>query len=165
MKIDVKGKFFVGIDPGKNGAIAILAETGEVLLTSTFPMIGNDYDLYRFSEFLNQIPKNSHTVLEDVQPNPRGSNKSNWTFSRGKTIWEMGLVMQRVPFTMVAPRTWQKEIHKGTSTVKDPKIRSLLAVQRIFPGTSLKKNSKSGVVHDGIVDALCLAEYGRRKYR
>lgn len=165
MNEDSKEKFFIGIDPGKEGAIAILSETGEILLVSTFPMIGGDYDLHKFSEFLDQIPKNSHTILEDVQPNPRGSNKSNWTFSRGKTIWEMGLVMKKLSFSMIAPRTWQKVLHKGTTTVKDPKIRSLLAVQRIFPNASLKKNSRCKVVHDGIVDALCLAEYSRRIHK
>ena len=71
---------------------------------------------------------------------------------------------------------WQgiKEIRKPDTTDKNGKIRkgqietkkmSLIAAQRLFPTFMLTPpNSKSKKIHDGIVDALLICEYVKRKF-
>jgi hypothetical protein len=96
-----------------------------------------------------------------------------------------------IPITLVQPQTWQKVMWQGVPKHRKPpkkltkkelekkaagkKVRkpkktgsidtkkmSRIAVMRLFPGEDLRKNDRCDVPHDGIVDALLIAEYGRR---
>lgn len=71
------------------------------------------------------------------------------------------LVALGLRHVLVAPREWTKELHKGT-TAETPKLRSLQAAQRWFPKTNLLATERSKKAHEGLVDALLIADYGRR---
>lgn len=68
-----------------------------------------------------------------------------------------------MPYHVVPPRTWQAEMLKGTPTNLDTKARSIIAAQRWFPTASLLRTDKCKKPHDGMADAMLIAEYGRRQ--
>ncbi len=45
---------------------------------------------------------------------------------------------------------------------KDTKTKSILAASRLFPRVDLRRTARSKVAHDGLTDALLIAEFGRR---
>ena len=76
---------------------------------------------------------------------------------------------------MVQPKTWQKEIWIGKEIEYlpkkpdqknpsiDTKLTSKKAAMRLFPGVDFRKSDRAKIPHDGICDACCLSEFGRRK--
>ena len=74
-----------------------------------------------------------------------------------QSIWE-GVPIQKVPTG--------KKNKKGEPMYKtDTKATSLLAVQRLFPNIDLRASERCKIPHDGIVDALLMAEYCRRNFK
>ena len=65
---------------------------------------------------------------------------------------------------MVIPKVWQKGVHEGTPSRLDPKQRSMLSYNNLFPVPLIPKGPKGGKVHDGCIDALLMIVYGFQKY-
>lgn len=170
------GRAYIGIDPGKKGAIAIIdnVDGKSEILTIAIPLIGKDYDVKRLSEMLRQLSsKNCYCVMEDVHAVYGSSASSTFEFGYGVGLIEGILVANNIPYSKIAPKKWQKTMWEGVSlqqkpsstgkTMKtDTKCMSLIAVQRIFPNVDLRENERCKKPHDGIVDALLICEYGRR---
>ncbi len=87
---------------------------------------------------------------------------ANWNRGYSLGLFEGLFVALAIPYTLVAPQSWQRAMHAGVSTYVDTKQRSILAAQRLFPQVSLLATPRSLKPHDGIADALLIAEYGRR---
>lgn len=159
---------FVGVDPGKDGGIAVLDEAGQVLRLEAIPLVGNEYDLVAIRVLLNRIAQGTipRLTVEKSQPMPPsvpGGSLAN--FQRGVSRgWEWMAVALCLPYELVAPRTWQAAMFAGLPEM-ETKARSVLACQRLFPGVSLLRTAKCSKAHDGMADALLLAEWGRRKHR
>ena len=172
-------KLFVGIDPGKSGAIVILDEQGEIAHKQVVPTIGKEYDAQAVKDILLEYDSGSnctiHAMLEDVHAiQGSAGGTSNFNFGQGKMLWHMGLVCLEIPHTLIQPKAWQKEAWEGvpiqykpgsSKKTKDTKATSLLAAKRLFPKADLTKSEKAKVPHDGIVDALLIAECCRRKFK
>lgn len=178
-------KYYIGIDPGKTGSVAILDEDGRVFSLKDTPIIGKEYDKAEMIAILNKY-ENCHAVLEDVHATQMGGKVSNFDFGRGKGLWEMALMSLKIPHTMVKPKAWQKEMWQGVNIqykptarrnkkgepVKkvDTKATSLLAAKNLFPNQEFRNISdKTGKplssINDGLVDAILMAEYCRRKFK
>lgn len=160
-------KAILGIDPGKAGAFALLF--GELAIFA--PMPTNEqgeisYDIVK--RFLGSVAGMAgglipHVTLERAIPMAMGS-KHAFNYGRGFAALEIAITENKLPVTYVEPNKWTKEICEGIDTNLKPKARSLIAVKRLFPQfiESMPKGVKSGKLHDGVVDALLIAEYGRR---
>lgn len=151
----------IGIDPGQSGAVATLKPSWEGLTTTAIVM--PESVLY-FAEYLGRhaCGKNAHIFIEKAQSFPKQGIAS--AFNYGVHFGELLGVIQALGLshTLVSPRTWTKVMHQGTKD-DEPKKRSLEACRRIFPNIKLEATERSKRAHDGIVDALLLAEYGRRQ--
>jgi len=177
----------IGIDPGKSGAICVIAEHG-TLATEVTPTVGTEIDWGEFAEILRPEnkslqPQEIHVFLEHVHAMHNSSAKATFSFGGCFEGVKALCAAFRLPMTLVSPRDWQKEMHQGIpqqykaavkiktgpkagqmgKPKKDPKKMSLMAVKRLFPTVSLLRTPKCSKDHDGIVDALLIAEYGRRK--
>jgi hypothetical protein len=75
----------------------------------------------------------------------------------GYGIWLGLLGALCLPYTVVSPITWQKEMYLGASG--EGKERSILVAQRLFPNMTVKKSQS------GRADALLIMEYGSRLNR
>lgn len=165
-------KYYLGIDPGKQGALTVLNQWGTIIETIGTPLIGKDYDKQEIRNFLLKY-KYNHVGLE----NP------NVIFGVGKSavaslmhcvgLFEGILMGLQIPHTLVKPQEWQKECWKHVTKQKkadgksDPKATSILAAINIWSSWDFKitnKGGKSKNYNDGMIDAALIGEYVRRLY-
>ena len=161
----------IGIDPGKDGAIVALTDRG--VETIMIPLIGKEINLNALNQIIKRLACAGahHFVLENVHTLPIMSAKSNFTFGSVFGMLQALLVANDCRFTLVTPKEWQKEMWQGIPKQTKPdgkrtdtKAMSLLAVSRLFPHQDLTKSERANKAHDGIVDALLIAEYSSRKF-
>jgi hypothetical protein len=162
---------YIGIDPGKDGAI--VAQTEKGIKKIMIPLIGKEIDLHKLNNEVKLLAcYEGHFVLENVHTLPIMSAKSNFTFGSVFGMLQAILVANDCKFTLVTPKEWQKEMWQGIpkqfkpgkKKQVDTKAMSLLAANRLFPHLDLTKSERSSKAHDGIVDALLMSEYCRRKF-
>jgi hypothetical protein len=163
-------KIYVGIDIGKSGAIAVLS--GNSIVTYEMPKIANELDYHTLNKLLRQFCSNAekpYVVFEKLGV-IFGSGKST-AFSMGHQSGavEMSCVANDIPYTKVRAVDWQKQMFQGVqeitktgSSKKDTKAMALVAIKRIFPDLKLTFGTRATKAHDGLVDAVLMAEYARR---
>lgn len=141
--------FYIGIDPGKSGALAVVGDLW--------------CEAYSFSEenyivVLNSIrEKIALAVVERVGAMPKQGVVS--TFQFGQNFgWTLGvLATLKIPYELILPKTWKKEF--GCTSDKNTSID---VAKRLFPGVSLMRTERCTTPHDGKAEALLMAEYARR---
>jgi len=82
----------------------------------------------------------------------------NWGYLVGQ------LAAMRVRFEIMAPRQWQSVVLKHIERSMKPKDRALTGARQLWP----KENfivGKGRTPHDGVVDALLIAEATRRTFK
>ena len=146
-----------GIDPGANGAIAILDSKNPdsvALLDLKKTTINNIHNwLHSQLRF-----RGSEIWVEDIHSMYGMSAKSNFSFGRNLgiilTITEL---LKGIPPKMVTPKVWQKYI--GV-TAKGKAIKKQVAkiAQYLYPHAEL--HGRRGGLLDGRSDALMIAYYG-----
>lgn len=153
-----------GVDPGKKGGAVILDTSGKVMAKSIMFLANKtEFDPLAYAQFLrNEHYTVDHVLVEKVSAMPGNGNVSMFTFGQAFMFCHLVPKMLNIPLTLVTPQTWQKVMHMGIEKTLDPKQRSLIAVSRLFPTTDLRASARCSVQHDGLVDALLLAEWGRR---
>lgn len=171
-------KVRIGIDVGKDGGIAVFVDD-QLINYGVTPNIGTQIDLKHISTILNRycpIEDDYHVVIEDVHALFGSSAKATFNFGWSLGILEGIVTALSIPYTKVAPKEWQKELWRGVTTIYKPskgeskrksvdtKATSLLSAQRLFPLIDFRKSDRAKKPHDGIVDAILLAEYCRRKF-
>jgi len=169
----MKKEFYIGIDIGKNGAIMILASEPYLKAISpiAMPMINKELDLQSLYKAL-EVYKGSqcHVIFEKLGV-IYGSSKTT-AFSMGYQAGaiEAICISLQLPYTIVHAKVWQKEMFQGIKELtktngktRDTKAMALIAAKRLFPDLELsfKKGLKP---HDGLIDALLIAEYGKRNF-
>lgn len=143
---------YIGIDPGKNGGIAFINEFGEII------------QLLPFSEdSLIQLIKNCSSdmkcTLEHVHAMPKQGVSSTFNFGMNFGFIQGVLKAYGIPYELVTPQKWKKEF----SCTSD-KNTSIEVCKRLFPNVNLKATDRCRKDHDGMAEALLIAEYGRRHY-
>lgn len=143
---------YIGIDPGKLGAMAILWQIGDVEVIP-FDKAGYTNAIARANE-----TDECKCCLEHVSAMPRQGVTS--TFSFGENFgWCQGILdAYGVSYELVRPLKWKREF----SATSD-KNTSIEVCKRLFPDVSLKRTENCRKDDDGLAEALLLAEYARRK--
>ena len=146
---------WVGIDPGKSGAMAVIRRD-ETLRPTLVPYTG---PLCYVSNFYGLAAYGVRIVVERLfaRPGKLSSAKANFELGRCMGELETLLSMCGIPFQEVTPQAWQKEF--GISGDKQTHVD---CAKRLFPGVSLKRSDKCVRDFDGFADALLMAEYARR---
>ncbi len=151
----------VGCDPGLTGGIALLRDSFQPFLW-TMPTIDRTIDFKKLSEIFKLMIHDEppQVFLERSQAFPKMGVCS--AFSYGASYWGVLAICAalEIPVTTVAPVKWHRALVSGTDGT--PKGRALIACERLFPGVELRVG-KSRKAHEGLVDALLLAEFGRRQ--
>ena len=143
---------YIGVDPGKNGGIALLDDTNEVRV-------------YPYSEetLIEKLKYDSKffdvkCVLEKVNAMPGQGVVSMFNFGQNYGFIQGVLKAYNIPFELVPPQKWKKEF----SVTSDKNI-SIEVAKRLFPTVNLKATERCKKDHDGMAEALLMAEYARRK--
>jgi hypothetical protein len=166
----------IGIDPGLHGAVVVLNEDFRIVEYYDCPVIKNEKTKkgkksvkYEFApghmaEIIRSIAKDQYLQpkawLERAGAMPKQGLSSTFKTGRGFGLWE-GILAAIVglPYDIIAPRTWSKEMFKGTP-LGDPKQRSLSKAQRLFPELPLTKPRGRVLSLDGRSDAALIAYFG-----
>ena len=138
----------IGIEPGKNGAIAVIDEKGNAHAEKMPETLQDLFELLNAYNVGND--RHCRAYLEQVNSSPQMGVKSAFTFGNGFGHLEMALTACGIPFERIRPQAWQKAL--GCMTQGDKNISKRRA-QELFP--TIK------ITH-AIADALLVAEYGRR---
>ena len=143
---------YIGIDPGLSGAMAVVDDKG---IGYAIPFDETDYiDEMRSATFCDSAVK---CVVEHVHSMPKQGVASSFKFGQNFG-WILGaLAAFGIPVELVNPQKWKKEF----SCTAD-KNTSIPVAKRLFPNTSLKATPRCKKDHDGMAEALLMAEYCRR---
>lgn len=142
---------YIGIDPGKSGALAIIEEN----FVFAVPFGENEY----IDELRAVDPKKSVVCLEHVHAMPKQGVTSQFNFG-ANFGWIQGVLDTfRIPYELVTPQKWKKEF-----SVTADKNGAVACCKRLFPGVSLLRTDKCKKEHDGMAEALLMAEYARRHF-
>ena len=170
----------VGIDPGQKGGFAVLSLDGVPVEVGALPIVEagrKRYDLHALRVFLvglNLARPIRLVALEQpgARP-PRGSNAD--ADARGQSpgastigpFWrdfgrlEGMLETLGLPLELPAPRRWQKAVLPPFEAGKSKDAAADYAARR-FPGARIVP-PRCRKPHEGICDALGLAEWARRR--
>lgn len=165
-------KFIIGIDVGREGAISLLSlEDNKYILFEPLPYNDKELDLFGLKTLLMNFKKAAESAdgqiikafLEKAQPMPKQAVSGAFRYARGAGIIEASLFYLEIPYTDIRPHVWTKELHQGISGNLDSKAKSKIICQRLFPTLDLRKTDRCRNAHEGFIDAILIAEYGRRK--
>lgn len=173
----IEEKLYIGIDVGAKGFIS-MQKNGRWWHYSI-----DENDLYELSEIM-QRTRYEHEriacVIEDVHAIFGSSAKATFAFGFNKGYLIGLLAANNIPYTLVAPKEWQKEmwgnadmvvtykqvVIKGKETTRkevNTKQTSINCCKRLFPTLDLRKSERAKKIDDNKVDSILLCEYGRRK--
>ena len=152
---------FIGIDPGKTGAIAAIYSDQTIWLTDcpTIKVGKNktELDFRGMVSTLKQHKNNSYAVIEKVSAMPGQGVTSMFSFGKNFGAWQGILASLDIPFELVTPQAWKKVMMAGQPKEKDA---ARLVASQMFPQASEELKRKKDI---GRADALLMAEYIRRK--
>lgn len=157
---------YIGIDPGSKGFITVHSDDGYQFVSieeNTPPELGR-----KLAGIRDRYP-DALAVMEEVHAIYGSSAKGTFSFGEIFGLLQGLLIATRIPYHLVQPKEWQREIWVNADKVYksgakvDTKATSLNAAQRLFPDIDLRRTPACRKVDDNKVDSLLLAEFARRK--
>lgn len=170
MGIDI----WIGIDPGVNGAVAVLDNDLNVLLLEKFPTIkekktsSGHKTTFVFPEMaslfkkISDLPGNKFVFLENVSAMPRDGVSSAFTF--GGSFWAIQQVLacNNLPYLLVSSKRWQSVMLQQCPKDRNERLELYRAQAiRQHPTQSGNLSRKSDADKAA---ALLIAHYGKRTY-
>jgi len=144
---------FIGIDPGKSGAIAWLDRGCD--MPEWVPLKDTEYDIVNELRTLTFSDQNIFCVLEHVHSMPKQGVVSSFNFGANFGFLRGILTALDIPYERCVPAKWQKYL--GCQTKGDKNVTKRKA-QELFPEIAKQ------ITH-GNADAILIAEYCRRVHR
>ena len=161
---------YLGIDPGLNGGFAVVSGD-EIRYKMVMPTISFttkegktkiELDREGILSFLATLPPHTHVAIEE-QGAFRGQDIiSSCTICSNYGILQLALTTAHMYVTEVPPDVWQA--HFGIVSVKksegeSTKEQAFHIAQKLYPNADFRKSERSHIAHDGIVDAVLIANY------
>lgn len=151
---------WIGIDPGLDGALAVMSE-GAITLIDT-PTVSNgkkrDMDAYAIARLLRALTceQDAMAVIEAVHSMPGQGVSSTFSFGKGFGMWLGLLAALNVPHQAVAPQTWKKVMLADAPKEKDAsRVKAMQLYPQIADQLTRKKDH-------GRADALLMAAWAQR---
>ena len=156
-----EGRYFIGIDPGYSGAVAVLKANGELMGVFDMPVMTQENGkkalnmpmLYSMLSF-KESGEDSHVeaIVERVSAMPKQGISSTFRFGETFGAIQMAVLANDISMRLVTPAKWKAHFHlkrdKGASrylaTIKFPKHAFYF----------------SRVKDDGRAEAVLMALYG-----
>jgi len=142
----------IGIDPGKKGGIASIRIDGALI--DFIPMC----EAFQLANYLSK-KEILRCYVERCQAMPSQGVSSMFTYGVGYGKILGVLETLKISHDTIQPQKWQRKMiprcKKG-----ETKKEALLKATQLFPHSTFILDG-CRVAHDGIVDAVLIAEYGR----
>lgn len=144
----------LGVDPGKTGALAVLAPDGWLVDVIDMPPVNGAALGATVADLLGDFaPDTIRTAyVERVHSMPKQGVATTWTFAEGYGALLGALGALRIPVVHVAPQVWKKE--QGVTSAK---ATSRQRACEVWP-TESKRFAR--VKDDGRAEAALIAHYG-----
>ena len=161
---------YIGIDNGLKGGMAVLDDQGNILLAAALPLTvssssKNCIDVKALDDTLTHLFMKYSTLTICVEK-PAGSKSYRSAVSMADSFAriETLLTLREYRRQMITANKWQKEFWTGKTD--NTKAAALTAVSSLWPDHKkfTLRTPCCSVSHDGIVDALLIAEYCRRTF-
>lgn len=169
-------KIYLGIDPGGKGFVTAIIG-GKMEFHSI-----SDLNPLELNKVISSLKERGNVVaiMEAVHAIFGSSAKATFSFGEIYGLLKGLLYANEIPFHLVPPKVWQKEIwihddmvlsykqirikDKVTTRKKiNTKATSLNAAFRLFPNVDFRKTVRCKKPDDNKVDSILIAEYGRRR--
>ena len=144
---------YIGIDPGKKGGIAYIDAAGGVCRTVPY----SDNELIELCRFA-ACDLTAVCCLEKVGAMPGQGVVSMFSFGQSVGYIKGVLESFGIPYQEITPQKWKREFGLTSDKAKSAEVCG-----RLFPSASLLATPKCRKPHDGMAEALLMAEYARRK--
>ena len=141
---------YIGIDPGKTGALAVIDRNQAIL----FPFSEGEY----VNVLKTLPPQISRACLEHVTAMPKQGVTSMFNFGQNFGYIKGLLEAFSIPYELVRPQKWKKEF-----SITGDKNSSIEVCKRLFPGVSLLKTDRCRKDDNNMAEALLMTEYARRR--
>jgi Holliday junction resolvasome RuvABC endonuclease subunit len=156
--------WFIGIDPGVDGAVVVLGSCGTMIAAGLLPTNRHGpkgrrlVDPVQLEDRLLPYRCKSIACVEDIVIMPKMGAASSASNGLNHGIIRAVLAMMAIPHEIVPPARWKKAVCPGGG---DPKARAIAVAERMLPTLNLRPG-KSRKPHDGLADAACLALHAFR---
>lgn len=145
---------FVGIDPGKTGAITVLDQWGAIVVTARFDKLGSSRVV---ADALGPVMTSASIALEAVWARTGQGVTSMFTFGVEYGRIQGWLDAKGLEVSLHTSQSWQKWLPDAS----DPKSRVKVWVEQTY-GLKRFIFDRCLVPHQGCMDATGIAEYQRR---
>jgi crossover junction endodeoxyribonuclease RuvC len=155
----------IGIDPGKNGGLAVIErlskESFDVVDVLQMPIGGDEIDFEAVANWVWEHDARSEScvgIMEKVGAMPGNGVTGMFKFGKsvGGIIGVFAALM--VPLRQVTPMAWKKIVLAGMDWKNNGKGVAIDYVRMAYPEVCIiPKGCRKP--HSGIVDAICIAEY------
>lgn len=158
----------LGIDPGKSGGLAIYEDRSSPVATP-MPITGKEIDFFGIISWAREMITDwtaedaiDFAVIEKVGAMPGQGVVSMFSFGFSTGGMHGLMAGLGIPRRIVHPRTWKTLVLAGTAKDKDAAVSHVV---KAYPKTNILATSKSRKPHLGMVDAICIAEWGWRTFK
>ena len=135
---------YIGIDPGKTGAVAILDDKGNYINVLDF---GQEELM---PTLIGYAPVVKFAYLEKVHSMPGQGVVSTFSFGENFGWWQGVLGSLGIPYTTIRPQDWMKKYSLQKSSSSDKP--GLEVARKLFPEAPLRLKK-----HHNRADALLIA--------
>lgn len=141
---------YLGIDPGKEGAIALLNPLGEPIFLKDMPINVN-----ATADLIASLPAIHKAAIEEPFPGGKMGKPSCMSFGMGIGELRGILAALHIPFVMVKPQDWQRVFSVTGKSRGNDSINQCLKVYPEPPLPLIEGNKRM----DGRSDALLIARW------
>ena len=149
---------YIGIDPGKKGAWAVLRD-GEKPMVYPWDDTFFVSDLHGVMVLARERGDGVMACVEKVGAFRGQGVKSMFNFGKSAGFIEGVLTALGIPYQLVPPNVWKKSF----SLIGKDKQASIDTCKRMFPGINLMPSDRCRKDSDGMAEALLMAEFAKRK--
>jgi len=142
---------WLGVDPGKTGAVALLGDDGSVLVEDFSDVYGMAFTLREWMAMCNIVAAG----VEKVASRPGQGVVSTFNFGMNVGTWHGLLAANAIALHTPTPRTWQQK-YLSKADGPDTKAASLAVARRLYPTADLRFKK-----HHNRADALLIATWVR----
>lgn len=149
----------IGIDLGQVGALVMLDARGALVAAHPTPLTGGVADIAEARRIVASLPTPLVVFVEQPVKVMRGGTSDTGYTALVASLKFWRAAFGKTPLTLVHPRTWQAAI---VARVQGAGKAKAINWCRVFlPSLDLRPGKRT-TDHDGLSDAACIAEYGRR---
>lgn len=149
---------YIGIDPGKDGALAAILCGGDGRILDVCTEFFDEAQYQTRLAAFSEAESGCKCCLEHVWGIQGQAAGASFRFGENFGFIHGLLTAYSIPYELVTPQKWKREFQ-----VTGDKNSAIAVCRRLFPTVNLRKTERSRKDHDGLAEALLMAEYARRR--